>query len=492
MALNRRDRSGKLVRGFSADTAFPTRHVSNEEFLPVPQTPHQARVERLIRERRRQAGKDLGMDRRAFLKTTGGLAVALLAMNEVFGRFFNIWEVEAAEPDAFVERRGPTPLIFDVQTHYVSAFYDPGNLESAREGAVTKEALVGLRRRARDLGINPALKGKPVTLEDLSWENFIKEVFLNSETHLALISSPPGPYPWESVVPPKEMTHIRDELNRLTDSRRMLAHGMVMPQLGEIDRDFMELQAEGLHVNAWKCYTGAAPKGKSHGWWMDDESVAYPMLEKAVELGVPRICVHKGLPLGPVAEYNHPRDLIQAAKDFPQVTFLVYHSGFLGIPSAPETFARTGAIPWTTEFCRMKREEPDIRNIYMELGSTFAQLASMHPPMCAHLLGQMLQAFGPDRIVWGTDSIWYGSPAWQIEAFRRFEIPESLQDQYGYPALTWAMKERIFGLNAADIFGIDVSATRRNLPDDYLGRIKMAYQAEGDLGTGRFYGWVAR
>src|SRR5207248_1516734 len=123
--------------------------------------------------------------------------------------------------------------------------------------------LRGLRRQARRL--NPKLASDRGTLADLSWENFVKEVFLDSETAIGLISTPPGPYPQEAVVPPKEMTHIRDEINRITQSRRMLAHGLITPQLGQADLEFMELQTSTLKVDAWKGYTGAAPRGFDRG-----------------------------------------------------------------------------------------------------------------------------------------------------------------------------------------------------------------------------------
>jgi predicted TIM-barrel fold metal-dependent hydrolase len=224
---------------------------------------------------------------------------------------------------------------------------------------------------------------------------------------------------------------------------------------------------------------------------MNDERIAYPMLEKARALKISRVCVHKGLPLGPVPEYNHPKDLIQAAKDFPDLDFLVYHSGFLTSSGIEDTFAKTGTIPWTTEFCRMRLAEPGLVNLYMELGSTFAQLVVTHPVICAHLLGQLIEAFGVDHVLWGTDSIWYGTPQWQIEAFRRFQIPEPLVERYGYQPLTRSVKERILGLNAAPLFGIDVAATRNQVPTDYLGKIRMAYREEGSLPSHRWYGWVA-
>jgi hypothetical protein len=126
----------------------------------------------------------------------------------------------------------------------------------------------------------------------------------------------------------------------------------------------------------------------------------------------------------------------------------------------------------------------------MELGSTFGQLVTTNPTACAHLLGQVIAAFGADHVLWGTDSIWYGTPQWQIEAFRRFEIPQALVDAHGYAPLSRAVKAQIFGLNAARVFGVDVNAKRNEIPKDYLTRMKMAYLDEGPVPSHRWYGWV--
>src|SRR5499433_663282 len=473
-----------MRRGLCTEVPLPTRLVSNEEFPPLPQTAAQRQVEDRILTAAGRLGPRLGLSRRDFLRTSGGIATALLAMNAVFGRFFDVAEVEAADPAAFQERRGEPLFIFDIQLHYVGAGYDPDNAEAQRPGAVTKEGLLGLRQQSRRL--NPQLAADRGTLADLSWANFVKEVFLDSETAIGLISAPPGPYPQEAVVPPKEMTHIRDEINRITQSRRMLAHGLVTPQLGQADLDFMDQQAATLKVDAWKGYTGAAPRGFHHGWFLDDEKIAYPMLERARKLDVRRVCVHKGLPLGPVAAYNHPRDLIKAAKDFPDLDFVAYHAGLLSVSAT----SQSAEVPWTSDFCRMKQKEPGIKNIYMELGSTFGQLATTNPTACAHLLGQVIATFGADHVLWGTDSIWYGTPQWQIEAFRRFEIPDALIEKHGYTPLTRPVKEQIFGLNAARLFGVDVSAKRNEIPSDYLSRIKMSYLEDGPAPSHRWYGWV--
>jgi hypothetical protein len=79
------------------------------------------------------------------------------------------------------------------------------------------------------------------------------------------------------------------------------------------------------------------------------------------------------------------------------------------------------------------------------------------PDGAAHLLGKLLVAVGEDRILWGTDSIWYGSPQDQIQAFRAFEISEELQERYGYPALTDEIKHKVLWRNAARLHDIDVA-----------------------------------
>src|SRR5262245_61998541 len=130
-----------LRRGLRTEIPLPTRLVSNEEFPPLPQTSAQKQVEdRILADAARLAPK-LGWRRRDFLRTSGGMATSLLAMNAIFGRFFDVLPVEAADPSAFKERTGPPYFIFDVQLHYVGAGYDPRNEEASRKGAVSKPSL---------------------------------------------------------------------------------------------------------------------------------------------------------------------------------------------------------------------------------------------------------------------------------------------------------------------------------------------------------------
>ena len=96
------------------------------------------------------------------------------------------------------------------------------------------------------------------------------------------------------------------------------------------------------------------------------------------------------------------------------------------------------------------------QNVYAALDGVWAELIT-RPTEAAHVLGKLLVALGPERIVWGTDSAWYGSPQPLIDAFRAFEIPERMQEQYGYPALTRAAKDRILSANAQALYGFSAA-----------------------------------
>jgi hypothetical protein len=114
-----------------------------------------------------------------------------------------------------------------------------------------------------------------------------------------------------------------------------------------------------------------------------------------------------------------------------------------------------------------------------------------HPDVCGHLLGQCIKAVGADHVIWGTDSIWWGSPQWQIEAMRRFQIPETLREKHGYAAITDRERALIFGLNSARLFDIDVKAQLQAIPGDALSQMKTAYEAAGAEPSHLQYGWIA-
>jgi hypothetical protein len=157
-------------------------------------------------------------------------------------------------------------------------------------------------------------------------------------------------------------------------------------------------------------------------------------------------------------------DIGPAAARHPGISFLVYHSGFEhavhegpydpdggGVDRLVRSLADTGLAPGG--------------NVYAELGSTWRRVMG-DPDQAAHVLGKLLLAVGEDNVLWGTDSIWYGSPQDQIAALRSFEIAPQLQEQFGYPALTPEVKAKILGGNAARLLGVEPPAAACTPPGE--------------------------
>jgi len=454
--------------------------ISNEEYIPMPQTGEQRRVAALLDDDARRKARRLGVSRRDFLASSAGMASAFLALNTVFGPFFEIDPVEAIESAAADERKPSGQFIFDIQTHHVAAPRQFPNL-------------LGLRRVGRSW--NPELGKDRGTMEDLYLDNYVKEIFLDSDTTVAVISGIPSATDAGNILPPDKMAETRDVINRLAASQRLVAHGLVSPNKGPTELDEMRRQAADLKISAWKGYTGLPFGNPPKPWRVDDEKVAYPMLEASRRLGIRNICLHKGLPLqSGVEEYWHPRDLERAAKDFPDLNFIVYHAAFHSIrpalDAARDEFRTSARVDWVTDLCEIRQRNPNLTNIYAELGSTFGQMVITSPLLCAHVLGMLVQTFGADHVLWGTDSIWWGSPQWQIEALRRFTMPESLMKRFGYRPLTPEVKAQIFGLGAARVYGIDPKAHRNPVPPDYVSKLGAAYREEGPRPSLTQYGWV--
>ena len=149
-----------MRQGLKSEIPLPMRLVSNEEFPPLPQTAEQREVEQRILAAAGRLAPRLGLSRREFLRTSGGMAASFIAMNAVFGHFFDVTEVEAAETAAAKEKSGDPYFIFDVQLHYVGDAYDPTNSEAQRKGAVSKTGLLNLRGRSKNL--NRSSKPTPV------------------------------------------------------------------------------------------------------------------------------------------------------------------------------------------------------------------------------------------------------------------------------------------------------------------------------------------
>jgi predicted TIM-barrel fold metal-dependent hydrolase len=477
-----------------APPPIPTRTVSNEEFIPPPPTREQKELEARIAALSEEGARAHGVSRRDFLRSGAGMAAALYALNQVFGDVYDVSAEEVKDPKAFEEKRPKKQFIFDVQTHHVDI--SKKWYETTKDGQVVQSFFTRLRRgKAKD---------NKHALELLNRAHYVKEVFGDSDTVMAIISGVPTRTWDKNPLPPDQMVATRKFVNDLAGgSRRVLSHGLLRPNLGKKELDEMERQVKKLKIDAWKMYTGAELGEKP--WRMDDEKVAYPFWEKTKKLGIKNLCVHKGLPLGAFNEKAcTPGDIEKAAKDFPELNFIIYHSAFRGPTKGLGSLwisRGTGErvkdkdtkdpqeVPWVSDVLRFLKKSPKIKNVYFELGSTFNMLATGDPDRCLHMLGQMVQVAGDDHILWGTDSIWNGSPQPQINLLRRMKMKEGLIKKYKYAELTDKVKDKILGLNAAKLFGIDPKKEWKRIKADKLTQLKEEYrQAPSPSNTQ--YGWV--
>ena len=414
---------------------------------------HQLKLVKLVREMGDYHAKKHGMTRRRFLRTGSGLAMIFFAMNQVHAPFFSVDAAEITDKDASKERKDSLAkqFIFDAQLHFVQDDYP-------------LKGILGLRQAAKSW--NPRLKEEEVTLERIKFENFFKEVFLDSQTSVGLLSSAPADDPAKWFITNDQIARARQTVNGRLGARRLLGHGVFTPGqpgwMEEVDRVI-----EVVKPDCWKGYTIGDPMNRSrYPWRLDDEKLVYPAYEKMAKAGIRNVCIHKGLlpldygkTLPDLWKFGTVEDLGRAAKDWPNLNFIIYHSALETIQANRKNesrFEKIGRIPWVTDLAEIP-EKYGVKNVYGEIGTTFAATAVTSPAYCAAMLGTLIKGLGADHVIWGTDSVWYGSPQWQIEAMRRIEIPKETQKKYGFSAIGPAdspVKAAIFGLNSARLYGI--------------------------------------
>ena len=419
---------------------------SNGEFAPIPLNTRQEEANRLARLDAARNAQRVGMGRRAFLVSLCGAASTLLSFNTVNaaagrrGGSFELAAEAAVDPEAAAEALGGEEFIFDVQGHFIGeAALRPGSPRGPR--------------------------------------NFIKDVFLDSDTDMMVLSFVPSRRDSEPLTI-QEADAVRQIVDDLEGTQRLLLHGRVNPnQPGDVEG--MDELAERWGVSAWKTYTQWGPDGR--GYFLSDPDTGIPFIEKARSLGVKVICIHKGIPFGG-RSYEHSLcdDVGVVARQFPDVSFIIYHSGW--VPGRPElAYEESAGREGVDSLVRSLLDNgvPPNSNVYAELGSTWRGVMG-DPDSAAHCLGKILKYVGEDNVLWGTDSIWYGSPQDQIQAFRTFQIAPELQERHGYPPMTPGLRAKVFGLNATRPYRVSAEEVLKRAGSDVIATRRLAYAGNPD------------
>jgi hypothetical protein len=265
-------------------------------------------------------------------------------------------------------------------------------------------------------------------------------------------------------------------------------------------------------LRGWKTYCAWGDVPNASGWFLDDDTgLAFLEQVRHVSATVPEVppvvATHKGFALPGFDQRSAtPRDIGPAARQHPDIAFLVYHSGYdagdTQRPYAGDDVARSdthtvdGLIKslrengWdASRFVEPGKTFGNVPNVYAELGSVWRSVMD-DPDQVAHLLGKLITHVGPKRVVWGTDSLWYGSPQPEIVAMRRFEFTDEGKALYGLPyglegdvedptlpapSPDRTIRNAILGRNAAAAYRVDPDAAVGAISCDAVNQVRDGY-----------------
>ncbi|CAN5607881.1 hypothetical protein BH24ACT4_BH24ACT4_22630 [soil metagenome] len=442
------------------DDALPVKlgPVSNGEFHPVPHTPVVAEAIRRTHALADENARRLGMSRRRFLASTNGAAATFLMLaacskeeaanrGEEPGGTFDVSTESTLDRDQALEELGGEEFIFDVQTHYV-------NQDLAQPGG---EWTSVFPQAACPDG---ATDGDTRTC--FTVDAYFREPFVRSDTTMSVLSALPALV--SSGLDPADMAHAVDVATRLGCDGRVLMHGGAYPHRGPLEPALLAMTdvRDRYDVAAWKIYTMTPP---ADHFYFDDHDPDRPQIgqrfiDHVREIGPPIICTHKGISsiVGASPELASPIDIGPAAARNDDISFVIYHSGFEPAGGGKGPYDPDDPDPQGVDRLIRSLADNDIgpnQNVYAEMGALWWNVMR-NPTEAAHVIGKLLLHVGEDRLVWGTDSIWFGTPQDQIQAFRTFQISPELQDRHGYPELTDEVKAKVFGLSSAALYDVEV------------------------------------
>jgi uncharacterized protein len=453
---------------------------TNGEYVPDPPSQHDGDVARAALAHADEAAHKAGMDRRRFLQSAGGVAAVLATIDL------------AAACSSSASRSSPPT---HVPTSASTTTSRPGGsytVPPTHEVVACEQALSGNGQFVVDVHTHhvmpdgPWTKNAPETvqlvlgmvpncdaanqLECASRAAYLHDLFLTSDTTVAMLSDVPNSGPDDAPVPFADQLGTQQFAAQLTHAGapRVLVHNVIAPNFGDLNGRLAQMESAAAtgKVAAFKVYTAWGPNGQ--GFALDDPAVGLPVIQKAHDLGVKVFIAHKGLPLVRFdTAHNQPDDMVAVSRLFPDMQFVVFHGAW--DKNHTEGAYDPNASLGIDTFLRALdgHNVPPNSNVWVDVGTVWREVLR-DPNTAAHTMGKLLKRVGQHRVLWGTDAVWYGSPQAQLQAFRAFSISEEFQSLFGYPALTDAVKNQVLGLNAAKLFHLDPEATRCALTSDPL------------------------
>jgi hypothetical protein len=475
----------------------------------------------------------------------------------------------------------PGEFIFDVQSHHVMP-----DRPVWRASPYTHAFICGLFA-----GTNGNMLQGPEQdpCEAVGRWNYFKNIYLDSSTTCGVLS--PVPYAPDEIqpLPFRDAEVTANMIENATDSQRVVTHGYVMPHRGRSPRpnrvadgqpgglgdrngplaeqfplppfhqdelDWMEERAwkYGRTLHGWKVYLASGEPYLVSGAF-HDEPLGMSMNRKILEIwkkyGIPPVLAsHKGVQLpSQDARCNATDDVPAAAKAFPDIRFVFYHSAGGGSEPYPTDVGKSDTDIDITDRAEgtngliknLRRGGLDARkhipkglahgntpNVSVDLGS----VTGGGPAALASFLAKMVYHIGARRICYGTDAIWGGSPQGIIVALRTVQMGDDIKKRYNLPYgfegdrfdprvntksgssytlayLTanpslkdpkiggkWptdgkphperSIRNGILGRNAADIYEVNADAKYKALSCDRLQEMRNGYVSDQIAGLGDY------
>jgi hypothetical protein len=548
------------------DVAIDVMPCSNGEYVPKPPSRSQLQIMALQDEKIEHYRRKFNMDRRSFVRTAAAYAIGISAINTVTaGRWGSFAFADNGLPGEDVddlENPGaqlanlPGEFILDTQGHH---------LDSAGRWRVENPGFEEFLKlwTSQAMGQMPGVEGGELRgfgfggeldpMENLGRYHYFKEMFLDSSTTVSLLTALPNLPDATNILPTAYAKETVDLANHLSQSERCFMHAFAQPNRGFIKNDitpihqaedfaWMEQTAKNLPIYGWKLYCGwgdatfgtPPPLGSSppmNGWWFDDDNgmaIVEHIRNICERYNRPKvICTHKGLAFNGTfdsAKFS-PRDMGVVGRQNPDIKFYTYHCGYDGeymtkYPGDEKVNSSNRSVDafikslrenaWdATQFIPKGMEHGNTKNMYAELGSVWWNVMN-DADQAAHLLGKLITYVGPERIVLGTDCIWYGNPQPQFVTMRALQFSPEAKEFYNLPygldgdrfdprrnALSGAsyngnpdvkgwpkdgkahpersIRNGILGRNAAKAYGLDPDAHRGMIAADQVQAMRDAY-----------------
>lgn len=476
----------KDAETIAIQTPIPTRVISNGEYDPIPQSADQKKVEEFILDESDKYSQKLGLSRRDFLASNAAIFLGLMGLNSIFGKFFDVQAQDILSPKKSNE---DNQLIIDIQTHMIKDGFHHKSLELFAEWGIYNKVITNQAQF-------------PNSMERYKIPNYLKEIFIDSDTRMAFLSG--APFGYEDCISNELIAQSVEAVNSIAKAPLMEGYYVVDPHREDYINEIKKFLAKGYKPIGWKLFPMGEPMATSKKpWRLDDEKLIYPLYELAQQVGITNITIHKGL-IANDFEKKFPDhysagnvlDLKKAAEDWPKINFIIFHSALKNFKNRDQAlmmknFYKTHQIDWSTDLIKLSQKNK-ANNVYAELGTSFASCAVTYPEFCAAFLGQLVNEMGAEKILWGTDAVWYGSPQWQIEAFRKFRIPADMAKKMKWDISLNEKNEnirnKIFSENAIRLFDLkEKIKPKTEFKTDWIEEAKKKVSSRSNM----YYGYHA-